>query len=273
MQSHTSCHRVMKRAAVPLSCMISVCSLLVRSSLSFRPNSIRSTRSSLTMATVAVAEQYGIVKDRVRELNPDVRLVAVSKTKPKELLQVVYDAGCRCFGENYAQELMEKAVAMPNDISWHFIGNLQSNKVKKLVENVEILTVETVDTTKLANRLNQVATEHNKDVTVFVQVNTSLEDSKGGISSLDEVKEVCRHILDSCDKLKLQGLMTIGAVGDLSCFTKLKEYRDTVNEELGVSLELSMGMSNDYEEAIAAGSTNVRVGSTIFGARDYSNKK
>ena len=239
-----------------------------------------------TSASVDIAANLQHVKDRVdaasaarTENKTPVRLVAVSKTKPIELLQSAYDAGCRHFGENYAQELVEKAPQLPDDVHWHFIGALQSNKAKMLVKAVASatqLTVETVSNTKIANKLNNAVPDDSGKLRVFVQVNTSGEDTKSGLAPGDECVALCQHIVQNCDKLELRGLMTIGAPGDLNCFEVLKESRSKVSDALGVAedeLELSMGMSADFEQAIAAGSTNVRVGSTIFGARDYSNKE
>mmetsp|Transcript_19947 Transcript_19947/g.55549 ORF Transcript_19947/g.55549 Transcript_19947/m.55549 type:complete len:310 (+) Transcript_19947:248-1177(+) len=217
-----------------------------------------------------------------------VRLVAVSKTKPFSYIQeAYYKCGQKVFGENYAQELEDKAKEMgadenyQQDISWHFIGGLQSNKAAKLVKNVVPfgkLVVETVNSAKVANKLdNAMVTNFADDealLDVFVQVNTSGEDSKSGVS-VDEAVELCGHIVDNCKRLNLKGIMTIGAPGDVECLEKLGICREKVAEALSMQsadLELSMGMSGDYEIAIAKGSTNVRVGSTIFGQRDYSNK-
>lgn len=213
----------------------------------------------------------------------DVRLVAVSKTKPKELILDAYDAGHRHFGENYVQELVQKAQDLPNDIHWHFIGPLQSNKanllVKSVVPEAASLTVETVSTLKLANKLNNAMAAVNESgnsdlkLPIFIQVNTSGEISKSGVTP-SETLTLCREIVENCPLLEIRGLMTIGAPGDLNCFDILRDCRDQVQEGLGVSsLELSMGMSGDYQEAIKRGATNVRVGSTIFGERDYSNKE
>jgi PLP dependent protein len=214
-----------------------------------------------------------------------VRLVAVSKTKPNELLMECYHHGQRIFGENYVQELVEKASSMPHDITWHFIGPLQSNKAKLLVTSVVPhaagLVVETVATLKLAKKLQSAMEECTTSTTipttqttlkVFVQVNTSGEESKSGIEP-DQIVELCRSILDECPSLTLMGLMTIGAPGDLNCFKVLAKCRDETLKALDLeSLELSMGMSDDFPEAIAHGATNIRVGSTIFGARDYTTK-
>jgi pyridoxal phosphate enzyme (YggS family) len=213
-----------------------------------------------------------------------VRLVAVSKTKPVPLLQQCVAAGITVLGENYAQELVEKVAVMPSpDITWHFIGALQSNKANMLVNafkdsTVDRLVVETVSSLKLANKLSKAVPESDTTLLrIFVQVNTSGEGSKSGVEPGEACVELCRQIVAECPKLHLQGLMTIGAPGDESCFTTLAQCREQVAEALEGrdrdSLELSMGMSGDFEAAIMGGATNIRVGSTIFGARDYSATK
>jgi len=245
-----------------------------------------------------VASNLEGVKDRivkcVEECNREegsVRLVAVSKTKPVELLMEVYEAGQRHFGENYAQELMSKAETMPSDIRWHFIGPLQSNKAAPLVKSLgldKLACVESVSTLKLANKLNNAVTSllasdtdadtnaNGKKLGIYIQVNTSGEESKSGINGAEQAGSLASEIRTSCPNLKIEGLMTIGAPGDLSCFDILVECRNKVAEVLELDaakdLELSMGMSGDFEEAIRRGATSVRVGSTIFGARDYTNK-
>jgi len=211
---------------------------------------------------------------------PAPRLVAVSKTKPVELLREAYDAGMRDFGENYVQELVSKAPEMPNDVAWRFIGKLQSNKAKLLVHGVPSLAVvETLDSAKLADRLEKAMQElsplRSEPLGVMVQVNTSpWEGSKGGVLA-EEAPALAAHVAAKCPSLRLTGLMTIGAPGKLACFTTLRECREAVAAELGIeaqALELSMGMSGDFEAAIAKGSSSVRVGSSIFGARDYPPK-
>lgn len=208
-----------------------------------------------------------------------VRVVAVSKTKPVELLKEAYDTGHRHFGENYVQEIVDKAPAMPNDVQWHFIGHLQSNKVKTLLEGVPNLSMlETVDSEKLANKLsNAVEALGRSSLPVMLQVNTSGEESKYGCTP-DGVVQLAQYVADQCPGLKLAGLMTIGQPDYSSRpenFVCLAECRAQVAAALGMApeqLELSMGMSGDFEQAVEMGSTNVRVGSTIFGARDYSKK-
>jgi len=206
-----------------------------------------------------------------------VRLVAVSKTKPLSLIKKAYANGQKIFGENYAQELEEKAKEFgKSDIQWHFIGNLQSNKAAKLVKNVlpyGKLVLETLGSEKVANKLdNAMANFDGTVLDVFVQVNTSGEETKSGVS-VDESITLCKHIVDNCKRLKLKGIMTIGAPGDDNCLDSLVTCRQLIAESLCINpidIELSMGMSADFENAIAKGSTNIRVGSTIFGQRDYS---
>ncbi|KAI9907756.1 hypothetical protein PsorP6_016383 [Peronosclerospora sorghi] len=205
-------------------------------------------------------------------------LVAVSKTKPPEALQEAYDVGQRHFGENYIQELVQKAPGLPADIKWHYIGHVQSNKAKVLVRDVpNLFLVETVDSVKIANALNKASGEFRTEkLNVMVQVNTSGEAQKSGIEAHDSVALV-RHILTSCEHLKFTGFMTIGRYGDTTseCFDRLVACRQRVAETIDVTetdLDLSMGMSSDFELAISCGSTYVRIGSTIFGARDYAKK-
>mmetsp|Transcript_29917 Transcript_29917/g.48122 ORF Transcript_29917/g.48122 Transcript_29917/m.48122 type:complete len:246 (-) Transcript_29917:331-1068(-) len=207
------------------------------------------------------------------------RLVAVSKTKPVEQLMECYGAGHRSFGENYVQEILEKSPVMPADVQWHFIGHLQSNKAKSLVQGVpSLFMVETVDSVKLANKLNTAVGEAARlPLNVMVQVNTSGEETKFGVNP-EDCLSLARHIVTDCAHLHFSGLMTIGMPDYTSRpenFTCLSKCRDEVCEALTLdvsTVELSMGMSGDYESAIQMGSDNVRVGSTIFGARDYSAK-
>lgn len=227
-------------------------------------------------AMLAVREE---VAQGVKEyaLQQEPVLVAVSKTKPKELLQACYDNNQRHFGENYVQEVVDKAAALPGDIRWHYIGHLQSNKVKKLLSVPNLWVVETVDSAKLARELNKVEAtmERKTKLKVLVQVNTSGEVQKSGVAPGDAV-ELVRFIVDQCPLLDFQGLMTIGRFDESpkdDCFGCLASCKRTVCEALqdqilpAEDFTLSMGMSADFKLAMRLGSTSVRVGSTIFGRR------
>lgn len=201
--------------------------------------------------------------------------MAVSKTKPHSAVQALYDVGHRHFGENYVQELVGKAPLCPPDVKWHFIGQLQSNKAKQLVAGVPGLwAVESVDTEKLASLLEKAvagASPPRPPLHVFVQVNTSGEPQKGGVEP-GEAPALALHITTACPHLKLLGLMTIGKLDESASvfFERLVAEREGVAAALALppsSLELSMGMSGDWEMAAENGSTSVRVGSSIFGAR------
>ncbi|XP_058788142.1 uncharacterized protein LOC131662388 [Vicia villosa] len=228
---------------------------------------------SVMLRVQQAAERSGTKPDRVR-------LVAVSKTKPISMIRQLYDAGHRCFGENYVQEIIEKAPQLPQDIQWHFIGHLQSNKAKALLSGVPNLAmVEGVDNQKVANNLDRmVSTLGRNPLRVLVQVNTSGEESKSGVDPSSCV-DLAKHVKLSCPNLEFSGLMTIGMPDYTSTpqnFQTLSNCRTEVCKALEMDeeqCELSMGMSGDFELAIESGSTNVRVGSTIFGPREYAKKQ
>uniref|UniRef100_A0A8D8Y6C3 Pyridoxal phosphate homeostasis protein n=1 Tax=Cacopsylla melanoneura TaxID=428564 RepID=A0A8D8Y6C3_9HEMI len=218
------------------------------------------------------------------------RLIAVSKTKPKQAIIEAYNCGQEHFGENYVQELVEKghdtdiASQCPN-IRWHFIGHLQSNKVNKVLGVPNLNCIETIHDEKLATLVNNAWARTHPDeknkLNVFVQINTSGEENKNGVPS-DAAEGLVSHVINSCPNLKFVGLMTIGKYGyDMTQgpnpdFQELVKCRADICKKLNLDptqVELSMGMSTDYEHAIEVGSTNVRVGSSIFGDRDYSKTK
>ncbi|KAI8820994.1 alanine racemase [Fimicolochytrium jonesii] len=208
-----------------------------------------------------------------------VTLVAVSKTKPASDLMCAYEAGQRHFGENI-QELVDKAAELPTDINWHFIGSLQSNKCKTLCTIRNLYAVETIDSAKKADLINKAWDDEDgkKPLRVFVQINTSGEESKSGVQP-DDALPLAKHIAEKCPKLRLQGLMTIGSPerdsdpgAENPDFTLLAKVKTTLDTAHNTDLDLSMGMSDDFEQAIRQGSTNVRVGSSIFGARSYPAK-
>ncbi|RHY25002.1 hypothetical protein DYB32_008568 [Aphanomyces invadans] len=211
-----------------------------------------------------VARNLQHVRQRISELlaaspwKQECTLVAVSKTKPVADIETAYALDQRHFGENYIQELVEKAPLCPSDVQWHFIGHLQSNKVKTLVKEVpNLYMVETVDSIKLANKLDKAWGEKQSGspLRVMVQVNTSGEVQKSGVPPADCV-ELAAHIHGSCENLTLSGLMTIGRFDDdtSDCFESLVACRTEVAKALSVdeaSVQLSMGMSDDFESAVS----------------------
>ncbi|KAI0556924.1 proline synthetase associated protein [Gracilaria domingensis] len=235
-------------------------------------------------AACDVATALENVRGRIRALlagqnERHVELVAVSKTKPVELLKQAYNVNQRHFGENYVQELVQKAALMPDDVKWHFIGSLQSNKAKHLLTVPNLFVVESVDRQKTASALHKAAknTGRNEKLNVMVQVNTSGEDSKSGCQP-GQTADLAAFVVEQCDALNLVGVMTIGAFDtsdEPEAFRVLAGERDRVADRLKWDkneLKLSMGMSADFEAAIKMGSDSVRVGSTIFGERQYPNK-
>ncbi|XP_073425132.1 pyridoxal phosphate homeostasis protein isoform X1 [Dendrobates tinctorius] len=238
-------------------------------------------------ALTTVREQVQRAAARRAESLPSVqpRLVAVSKTKPADMVIEAYSHGQRVFGENYVQELVEKSsdakiLSSCPEIKWHFIGHLQKHSINKLIAVPNLHILETIDSVKLADKVNSSWQRKGspEKLKVMVQVNTSSEESKHGLPPSDTV-ELVKHIREKCPGLEFVGLMTIGSFGhDLTQgpnpdFQLLLKQREEVCEKLGLSpdaVELSMGMSSDFEHAIEVGSTNVRVGSTIFGERVYS---
>ncbi|XP_002965019.2 pyridoxal phosphate homeostasis protein [Selaginella moellendorffii] len=236
--------------------------------------------AAAVQALRSVYERVRVAAERSGRSASQVNVVAVSKTKPVSLIREVYDAGHRHFGENYAQEFIEKAPQLPSDIRWHFIGHLQSNKAKSLVANVpQLYMVEGIDNFKVASLLDRaVSLLQRNPLKVLVQVNTSGEESKSGVEPSACV-ELAKQIKADCPNLEFSGLMTIGMQDYTSTpenFKALLNCREDVCKALEIpqsSCELSMGMSGDFEQAIEMGSTNVRIGSTIFGAREYPAKK
>ncbi|KJZ75086.1 hypothetical protein HIM_05572 [Hirsutella minnesotensis 3608] len=237
----------------------------------------------------ALISQLNSIKERVAALanGRNVRLVAVSKLKPANDILALHQEPARHahFGENYAQELSQKAAMLPKTIQWHFIGGLQSGHCKSIAKIPNLFCVSSVDTAKKAQLLNSAraallsADSSLPKLSVHVQVNTSGEEAKSGCAPGAETVALCREIIESCSSLRLLGLMTIGAIARSKAttpenqnedFIALTEQRHLVTKELGLSedsLELSMGMSEDFEGAITMGSGEVRVGSTIFGQR------
>lgn len=211
--------------------------------------------------------------------NPgDIRIIAVSKTQPGEIIEMAINAGIVVFGENYVQELCDKhdyleskGIAQPK---WHFIGHLQSNKVKYIAGFIDM--IHSVDSLKLAAVIDEQAKKNNRVIDILIQVNTSGEESKFGCEPA-ELPPLLKEAL-ILENICIRGLMTIGSFSNdeevvRKEFVMLKSLLAEVNNELGLGLNhLSMGMSGDYELAIREGATMVRVGTSIFGPRMYKNK-
>ena len=206
----------------------------------------------------------------------EVTLIAVSKTKPVEMLQEIYDENIRDFGENKVQELCSKMEQLPSDIRWHMIGHLQRNKVKYIVGKVEL--IHSVDTYRLAEEINIQAKKQNVIVPILVEVNIAHEESKFGISAEDAILLV--EEISKLENIRIKGLMTIAPYDENPedtrlYFRKIKQLSvDITNKNIdNVFMEiLSMGMTGDYMVAIEEGATMVRVGTGIFGERNYKQE-
>ncbi|MDO4617005.1 MAG: YggS family pyridoxal phosphate-dependent enzyme [Lachnospiraceae bacterium] len=226
-------------------------------------------------------ENYEIVEKKIADAcqkagrqREEVTLIAVSKTKPVEMLQEIYDLGQREFGENKVQELTAKYEVLPQDIHWHMIGHLQTNKVKYIVDKACL--IHSVDSLKLAQTISKEAVKKNVTVPILIEVNVAEEESKFGITT-EETIALAEQIA-ALPNLTIKGLMTIAPFVEdpeenRPVFRKLRQLSVDIDNKridnitMGV---LSMGMTNDYEVAIEEGATLVRVGTGIFGERDYS---
>jgi PLP dependent protein len=230
---------------------------------------------------VSIADNIGKVRERMAQAAlqagrkpEEVRLIAVSKTKPAAAIAEAFASGQQLFGENYVQELVAKAAELPEEISWHFIGHLQSNKVRQIAGLVQM--IHSVDRMSLAQEIDRQWGALGKRCEVLVQVNISKEATKSGATSEEAVKLV--REISALPHLRVVGLMTMPPFFDdpeaaRPYFRALKELAGEVEAALipGVEMrELSMGMSGDFEAAIAEGATLVRVGSALFGERQYS---
>lgn len=212
-----------------------------------------------------------------RQLPQGVRLVAVSKTHPVEVLMEAYNAGQRIFGENKVQEMRLKQQVMPADVQWHMIGHLQTNKVKQLVPFVSM--IHSVDSQRLLETINSEACKHNRLIDCLLQVHIAQEDTKFGFAD-DELRDLLRTGLHTqMANVRVVGLMGMASVSDCeeqisAEFAHLRQLFDELKAQHFAAdahfCELSMGMSHDYPLAIAQGSTMVRVGSRIFGQRNYA---
>ena len=224
-----------------------------------------------------VRREIAAACERVGRKSEEVTLIAVSKTKPVAQLQMAYDAGAREFGENKVQELTDKLPVLPEDIHWHMIGHLQRNKVKYIVGKVAL--IHSVDSLRLAEEISRESVKQATVTDILIEVNVAGEESKFGIPP-----EEALALIEQIAKLpgiRIKGLMTIAPFTDISeenrqYFKKLKQLSvDIAGKNIdNVSMNiLSMGMTGDYVVAVEEGATCVRVGTGIFGERDYTNQQ
>lgn len=228
-----------------------------------------------------IAENLQLLKNRIDKIcssvnrNPnEIKLIAVSKTFGVDSINEAKDAGQLDFGENKAQELVSKFDILQNEVTWHFIGHLQKNKVKYAVRTADY--IHSVDSLSLAEEIQKYSEKFGKKQKILIQAKTSEEESKSGVVDKEELIKIAEYC-SKASNLDLIGLMTIAPFTDdqnliRKSFGDLRKLKEEMNSKgFGIS-ELSMGMTSDYEIAIEEGATMLRIGSAIFGARDYQNK-
>lgn len=224
-----------------------------------------------------VAENLQEIEDRIQRScsragrdRDSVRLMAVSKLQPEDRIREALDLGLRLFGESRVQETMSRIALFPADTEVHLVGHLQRNKTRDAAGFYH--AVQSLDAKRTVEALESRLLQTERRMIALVEVNTSGEESKQGVTGYAELLEVARAVL-AADHLDLTGLMTIGPISTSeselrTAFASLRDYRDRLERDLGMGLpELSMGMSNDLEEAILEGATMIRVGSALFGER------
>ena len=214
------------------------------------------------------------MKDNLNEIlkeleNTNTKLIAVSKTHPIDKIKEIYNEGIRDFGENKVQEMLSKIDKLPSDIRWHMIGHLQTNKVKSIIDKVYL--IHSVDSIKLATTIDKEAKKKNIIVNILLEINIANEESKYGFS----IKELDNSIkeISKLENINIKGFMTVAPFTNnpeenRKYFKQMKQLLNKYNYKI-----LSMGMSSDYKIAIEEGSTYVRIGTKIFGERDYTKKE
>ena len=228
-----------------------------------------------------IAENMKVVQKKIEDAckkigrsGDEVTLIAVSKTKPVSMLQEAYDTGCRDFGENKVQELVDKYEQLPKDIRWHMIGHLQRNKVKYIVDKVYL--IHSVDSLRLAEEISREAVKKGVTVSILLEVNVAQEETKFGVSAQDAA--ALAEKIAKLPNIVIKGLMTIApyvlnAEENREVFRKLNQIAVDITQKNIDNIcmgELSMGMTGDYEVAVMEGATYVRVGTGIFGERQYT---
>jgi len=227
-----------------------------------------------------IRENYNRLQQKISEIcekcsrNPaEITLIAVSKNNPISAIEEAQKCGLIHFGENKAQELRDKAEIKP-DVVWHFIGHLQTNKVKYVVKAAEF--IHSVDSEKVLEEINKRAASENKIQKILFEVNTSDESNKFGLKNFESLKNLVELSKDM-KNIDAKGLMTMAPYTDnkkiiRDCFVQLRQWKEKLNEEGFRLTDLSMGMTNDFDIAIEEGATMIRIGTAIFGERDYSQK-
>lgn len=227
-----------------------------------------------------IQKNYNRLQQKISEIcekcsrNPaEITLIAVSKNNPISAIEEAQKCGLIHFGENKAQELRDKAEIKP-DVIWHFIGHLQTNKVKYVVKAAEF--IHSVDSEKVLEEINKRAALENKIQKILFEVNTSDESNKFGLKDFESLKNLVELSKDM-KNVDAKGLMTMAPYTDnkkiiRDCFVQLRQWKEKLNEEGYRLTDLSMGMTNDFDIAIEEGATMIRIGTAIFGERDYSQK-
>jgi len=225
-----------------------------------------------------ISENLKKVEEKIAEIctkcgrnSSEIKLIAVSKTQPVEVINKALKAGLKELGENKAQELRNKSELITGDFRWHFIGHLQTNKVKYVINAADY--IHALDSIKLAEEINRKAEQIGKTQNVLLEIKTSNEETKFGLQNEEEIFKVSEFCKNS-PNLSLVGLMTMAAFTDdrkivRNCFIKLRELKDRINKHGYGLTELSMGMTNDYDIAIEEGATMLRIGTAIFGEKNY----
>lgn len=200
------------------------------------------------------------------KLTKQTKLLVVTKRRSLEDIMTIYNEGHRDFGENYVPELIEKSEKLPQDINWHLIGHLQSNKCKKMLQIKNLKLIESIDSFKLAEELERECAKLNRSIDVLLQVNISREQSKSGISP-ENLVELFSEMHAKMKLVRPVGIMSLGNIGSLTEFREIVKFKEEICDKLDIdkdSFTLSFGTSDDYEAAVLEGSNEVRVGGLIF---------
>ena len=224
-------------------------------------------------SNTALKDNYKTISDSIAKAKKDnnvtknVIFIAVSKKRSVDDIKVIYDQGHRIFGENYVNELIEKSEKLPKDIEWHLIGHLQSNKVKKVLEKIPNITIESVDSVKLTEELNKNCSKLGiTSLNVYIEINISNSTTKTG-ADLNIIDDIAKNIVEKCPNLKLKGIMSLGNIANTEEFAHMLKIKEEMCDKYKLDKEsfiASFGTSQDFQEAIKAGCDEVRIGHQIF---------